>query len=215
MNGMTGFNPLQVQSAVDRVMSSYNDLSQAVINETQQKFVTPMGQQWACTEAQQWFEQFKTTINSIETQITNVFESVISSMNSAGAAWAQRTGGTSFVQKSFSPFGTQVNTEAIQENINGVRGIDKAQATETVKTLKVVAQHASDALAAAKQAVSSSGFIGGDQEATLIASLEKIKTNIDSTLEQLSTSATTAIQNTVTSYGDQEGKISSSFAGGE
>ena len=211
---LTGFDPGVVNSSINQVNAAYRDLMQAIVTGTQSKFINPMGNQWACKEAQTWFGEFTNVINELANGCNQTFESVVNTMNEAARAWAQTTGGTEYTSISFSPIGTKVNADPIKENLGGVRGVDRENANSTVSNLSGVAQSASSALASAKSAVASCGFMGGHQAESLIEALNQIGNNINQAVNETSSAAKTAITNTVATYGDQATSVSNAFNGG-
>ena len=132
-------------------------------------------------------------------------------MNSAAQAWAERTE-SSYATVSFARSNGKVNVDEIQENINGVRGVDEANANQVASTsLQQVAQAASSALQQARSAVNECGFIGGAQAANLQNSLEAIRQKINEITTELSNQTKNAISSTVTAYGDIRGKVENAF----
>jgi len=105
-----------------------------------------------------------------------------------------------------------MDTSVIRENIGGVRGIDLSSATTVANQLTSIADSAKSALTSAQQAVQNCGFIGGNQASNLINSLGVIKTKIDNATQEISNQSKTAINNTVESYSDTEGKVSQAFS---
>lgn len=211
---LTGFDPGVVNSSINQVNAAYRDLMQALVTSTQSKFIDPMGNQWACKEAQTWFQSFTEVINELANGCTQTFESVVNTMNEAGQAWAQTTGGTEYSSISFNPAMIKCNADSIKENIGGVRGVDKENANQTVSSLSAVTQSCNSALSSAKSAVSSCGFMGGNQAESLISALNQIGQNISEAVGETSSAAKTAISNTVTAYGDQATNIANAFNGG-
>lgn len=210
---MTGFDPALVSSSIRSVNSAYNDLMRALIDDTQNKFVNPMATYWACNSAQKFFtEALEPSVSSQSNSINTIFESVVAAMNDAARAWAEQTE-TTYTSISFVPNTAKVDISGIQENINGVRGIDKANATSTISSLSLIQSNIENALSSAKSAVSNCGFVGDAQAETLINSLESIKTNVSNATKELTSAVNTAIENTVSSYGDLAGKVADAFAG--
>ena len=209
---LTGFDPSIVSTSINSVKTAYSDLIRALQNDTQTKFVGGMKDNWACNEAQKFFrESFKPSIDELIKGSDDVFESVVNSMNSAAQAWAERTE-SSYSNVPFTRSNGKVNIDAIQENINGVRGVDEANANQIANTtLQQVAQAASSALQQAKSAVQNCGFIGGAQASNLSNSLETIRTRINEATNELSTQTKSAISSTVTAYGDIRGKVENAF----
>lgn len=210
---MTGFDPEIVSSSIKGVISAYNSLSDALITQMQTSFVNAMATKWACKNAQNFFTtSFKPSVDSLITQSNTLFTSVVSAMNSSAIAWATATEST-YSPISFETNNTLMDIEGIQESINGVRGIDLEGTPEVVNTLKTIAGNAESALESAVGAVQSCGFIGGDQAANLIASLNTIKSNVNSAVSEITSTVKTAIDQTVTAYGNTKGQIEQAFNG--
>ena len=210
---LTGFDPAQVNSSINSVNAAYRELMEAVITATQTKFIDQMANQWACKEAQVWFESFTNVINELAAGCTRTFGSVVSTMNEAAQHWAEETGGTEYQSISFSPALLKCNSDGIKENIGGVRGVDKEHATDTVSKLTSIETACNNALNNAKKAVLTCGFMGGNQAESLKASLDQIGVNVAKAVTDTSSAAKTAINNTVTAYGDQAANISNAFSG--
>lgn len=212
---MTGFDPTLVNSSINSVMAAYNDLMRALINDTQSKFVNPMAMYWACTNAQKFFtEALEPAISSQSNGINTIFQSVVDSMNDAARAWATQTE-TSYSPVTFTPNTSKVDVTGIRENINGVRGIDKTNASTTVSTLTTIKASIDTALDKAKQAVANCGFVGDGQADSLIGSLNRIQTNISNSIAEMTEAVNTAIESTVSVYGDTAGKVATAFSGAQ
>ncbi len=210
---MTGFDPALVSNSINSVNNSYNELMRALVNDTQNKFVNPMAMYWACNSAQKFFnDAFLSAMTELTNGVNVTFESVVTTMNEAANAWAQQTE-TSYSPISFSANPSKIDVSGVQENINGIRGVDKANATSTVAVLSTIEASVDSALDSAKQAVANCGFVGDAQAESLISSLEKIRTNISTATKELTSAVNSAIENTVSAYGDLAGKISEAFTG--
>lgn len=209
---LTGFDPDLVSSSISNVQSAYNDLIQAIGTEMQTRFVNGMEDKWACNEAQKFFQNFKGVMDPIITESNNTFQSVVDSMNSAASNWASQTG-TSWGGKQFSRIEKQMDVSGIKENLNGVRGVDIGAAPGVAQQLPSIANSAINALSQAQQAVQNCGFVGGNQEASLIASLGKIKSGIESAVNEITDACSNAINVTAEKYGTLETNVSNAFSG--
>lgn len=209
---LTGFDPQLVYSSIARVQSAYDSLMQALISDTQSKFVNPMGDAWACNDAMQFFASAQTAFNAQITGATQVFTTVVEAMNSAARAWANSTK-SEYGERNFSPNNGKVDVSCIKENIGGVRGIDEGPANSAISQLAVIKSAADSALDQAANAVSNCGFVGGSQESNLINSLNKIKSSISTSFGELTDAAKTAMDATVQTYGTIESNVSNAFAG--
>lgn len=208
---MTGFDPEIVNQAIGNVKKAYEELIGVLGDRMQTEFVGGMQDKWACNQAQKFFTNaFKPAIDNVIQSSNSTFESVVSSMNSAGQAWASQTE-SSYSPQSFSPLTKTIDASVIMENIGGVRGIDKDSASTVAAKLPSLAQEANSALSSAQAAVQNSGFIGGSQQANLVNSLGEIKTKIDEVVNNITNETKTAVEQTIEAYGDTEGRVSQAF----
>ena len=208
---MTGFEPDVVNTAIKNVQAAYEELINVLGTRMQNEFVGGMQDKWACTQAQKFFtDSFKPAVDSIIQSSTSTFDSVVSSMGSAGVAWANQTE-TSYTPPAFSPISKQIDAGVIVENIGGVRGIDKDLASGVAAKLPGLATDAQTALTNAQTAVQNSGFLGGNQQANLVSSLATIKTKIDNVVTTITNESKNAVDQTIEAYGDTEGRISEAF----
>lgn len=210
---LTGFDPEVVSTSINKVISAYNELLTQIGDKMQSDFVDGMADKWACKQAQTFFTSaFKPTVDELIRGVNETFQSVVDAMNSAASAWAQSTDST-YSPVSFSVRQITMNTDGIMENINGVRGIDFQLSSPVSAKLPIINSNAKEALNKAKSAVQGCGFIGGNQEEYLLQSLETIKTNIDNATTTITDQSKKAIDDTLSSYTDVEGKISEAFSG--
>ena len=210
---LTGFDPQLVSSSINKVINAYNELINQIGDKMQSDFVNGMADKWACKQAQTFFNSgFKPTVDELIRGTNVTFGSVVDAMNSAATAWAQSTD-SSYSPVSFSVRNVTMNTDNIMENINGVRGIDFQLASSVSAKLPVINSNAKEALNSAKTAVQGCGFIGGNQEEYLLQSLESIKTNIDNATTTITDQSKKAIDDTLATYTDVEGKVSQAFQG--
>lgn len=211
---MTGFDPSLVTNSINKVESAYSELMQALYSDMQNNFVDTMAQYWACNLAQRYFRDFvKPDVDNALKDSFARFESVVSSMNEAAARWAQDTE-SEWAPMSFQGELKTISVDSIQENINGVRGVDEANANTTATELQKIAQNSNTALEAAKSAVNNCGFVGRDMEVTLIQSLDKIKNIIDSFVTEITNGIRNEINETVEAYGTLATKVEDAFSGG-
>lgn len=211
--GLSGFDPNLVNQSINSVQKAYNNLIQALGDDMQTKFIGGMEDKWACNDAQQFFNNnFKPSIDSLLSESTRIFESVVNTMGEAGEAWAEQTK-SSYSAPGFSAIPKTMDTSTILENINGVRGVDAKSAKTVAKQLSDIAESANTALTSAQQAVQNCGFVGGSQEANLIDSLGQIKNNINTTTQELTSTVKNRIDATADAYKKTEGTIAAAFAG--
>lgn len=209
---LTGFDPDLVNGSINNVKSAYENLIQVLGDDMQNQFVVGMSDKWACTDAQNFFNNnFKPAIDNLIQGATTIFESVVNSMNSAGQAWASQTE-SAYAPVSFAAINKSIDTSSIRENIAGVRGVDLSAATTVAGKLSSIATSANSALTSAQQAVQNCGFVGGSMESNLVSALGVIKSKIDTATEELFTETKSAVDATVQRYGNQEGKVSEAFS---
>ncbi len=215
MASLTGFDPDVVYASINRVKSAYEHLLRAIGDDMQTQFIGGMSDKWACNQAQGFFnDAFKPAIDGIIQGSNVTFESVVNSMNSAARRWASNTE-SSYSSVSFSTINKTMDTSGILENIGGVRGIDLENTDSVVAKLPEIAEDAKSALTEAKQAVVSCGFLdyGNVQADNLANSLEQIKNRIDNVVQDITNESKTAINNTLTQYGNTKGAVAEAFSG--
>lgn len=208
---LTGFNPTTVRTSMNSVQKAYNDLLKSLGTDMQTQFVNGMADKWACNNAQKFFtEGFKPAVDGLIKDSNKTFKSVIDAMNSGANAWAKQTG-SEWSKISFSQIDKSMDVSGIKENINGVRGVDAASANTVAAKLPNIANEAKSALTAAENAVKDCGFIGGSTASNLVASLRKIKTNIDNATQKITEQSKKAINQTVTDYSSLEKNVANAF----
>lgn len=214
---LTGFNPEAVNSSVTAVNTAYNELMNTLYTGVQKNFVEAMADKWAAPQAVNAMAEIVNVMNGLcysgGDSINTIFESVVSSMNSAATAWADQTG-AGYNAVAYNEFGQRFDSGSIQEKgPNNVIGIDLEAAQQVAATLPAVADSVVSALNSAKNAVSASGFIGADQQQALDSSLEEIKGNVSTAFNTIAETAKKAIDSTVAEYGNTGGRVAQAFAG--
>lgn len=212
---MVGYDPEVVNQAIRNVKSAYESLINVLGDRMQNEFVGGMEDKWAAPQAQRFFQDsFKPAIDSIIQSSTSTFESVVSSMNSAGQAWASQTE-SSYSPQTFSPITKTIDVGGIRREINlgdkKLIGIDKDLAVTVADKLPSLATDAKQALSDAQSAVQNSGFVGENQQENLVNSLGQIKTKIDEVVNNITNETKTAIVQTVENYGDTGGEVANAF----
>jgi len=210
--GFTGFDSAKVNVALNAIHESYSDLHNAIKTDLQNGFIEGMSTKWACPQAQTFFAnavkpQFDELLLTINTNYAVIDEAI----NASAKSWAIQTG-AEWTTNTATPINTSVDVTIIQESINGERGIDKEAALVEVEKLSTFAANAETALDNAKQGVIDCGLLGGQQASNLQDALDKNKSIISTYVEEVKNALNTAINDTVTAYGDTAGKISSNFA---
>lgn len=208
---MTGYNPQVVSNSINSVKNAYKAYNDAMNTGIQTRFVNAMESVWACEQAQNFFRNaYKPAIDELYNSVEASLASVVNTMNSAARDWAVST------ESDFSPINHEQipnasNVDGIKLDLSGVKGIDLEAANSTVAQLQAIKAEAETALEAAKSAVAECGFVGGDQQASIDASLAKIKTDGANFVEKITTAVKNAIDNTVSSYGQLEKNVSNAF----
>lgn len=210
---MTGFDPQVVNQAIGGVKNAYSKMAQDLSTDVQNQFVNTMEQVWCSPEGIEFMQnKFQPVMKNLNTSIDQTFESVVNSMNSAGQAWAQTTGGAEYSPQTFESTMQNIDVSGMRNAApDGTVGIDKELAQQYAQKFQALITQAIDALTEARNSVTNSGFVGGEQEANLNNSLETIKTNMQNSASQLSTEVANYINKTVENYSDTEGKISAAF----
>lgn len=207
---LTGFDPEVVSTSIGNVNTAYESLMTAMHTNVN-TFVSDMGTMWACQKAIDFFATFKEVADSNLKGAFDTFQNVVDAMNSAARAWATSCD-TAYSNKDFVASVAQtIDVSPIKENIDGVRGIDVENTETKVSDLNTILTDVSTALGDAKTAVTTCGFVGGDQASSLSSSLDTIKSKLEDVVEQFKLDVETAIDDTVAAYGDTAGKISDAF----
>jgi len=207
----SGFNPTLVRTSITAVNTAHSDLMNCIGTKMQSNFVAPMGTAWYCNHAQDFFAGFKTAMDDLITKSDSTFQSVVDTMNQAADNWAKGTK-TTFAKVPFKNFTKKIEVEGvILENLNDERGIDPSAATSNLSKLTTLATEADSALTKATNAVKNCGFLGGDQAANLVNSLNDIKTKVKEAFGSINSEAKTNIEETIKDYGTIETTNAGSF----
>ena len=214
---ITGFNPQTVTEAVSKVNAQYAELMNTIYNGVQKTFIEGMADKWASAQAQSFFAAAAQRMNGLcysdAENVNEIFQSVADAMNTAAMAWADAQN-ESYTPVAFNPIVQTFNSDSIQENIGGVRGIDLENATQVANTLTTsTLESVSNALDAARNAVAESGFVGGNQQESINGSLDEIKANVTKALNEIAEELKASIAETVNTYGDVAGQVAQAFAG--
>ena len=213
-----GFIPEMVNQAINNINEAYNNYAKTIGSTLNTKFIGLCAQNWFSNNAKSFFDSSVTpAVNELKSQVDNVFESVASSMNSAGNMWASQTG-NSFSQVAFDQSAEAVDTSEIQTaGPGGFVGIMPNTESEAQSALNSIMQEVETYLENAAQAVSSSdvsGFSGGGGQAEALASaLNTIKSNIQSTTQELSDQLYNYLSQEETASEEVAAKITQAFSG--
>ncbi len=207
-----GWNPSEATASIKAVQSAYGDLMKVLIFDMQSQFVSPMGDYWACQEAVDFFGNFETAINSIIRGANKTCGSIISSMNSAASSWAQSQKET-WASIYFAAVEGQISVDMIKTEINGDKGVDDTNASSTVGKLATLKSAADGHLTKLSSAVDNCGFLGGGQAEALKSSVNKIKSDLDKAIGELTDAANKGITATVEAYGSLATNVQNAFHG--
>ncbi len=209
-----GFDPGRTRDLLMSSKTLYSSFTQELYRCVQHEFVEGMSDKWACSEAQEFFnDSFKPAIDSLFKGITEVFSSIFQTVNSAGEVWNATVseGKSIYTKVPFEENTPTVDVSAIQENINGIRGIDMMDAVSVANKLQNMRTIANDKLGQLRSFVSEEAFIGGEQQANLLSSILTIQNKISNATAELGEQTETLIGNTVAKYENTAGKIASAF----
>ena len=216
---MTGFNPTLVAQSINSVNEAYNTLMQALYTKTQTEFVNEMGEAWACSNAQTYFNNvFKPGVDQLLNEAYYNFNVTVNVMNAEAARWAQAVDfGWSNV--AFAGERKELDVSCIKENINDERGIIETTANGAVDKLPAIASASEEALDSARAAVENCGFLdpGEAQVQALINALTALKASTAQVITESTTAARNAIAATIEEYGSlakQNADTSSNMASG-
>ena len=210
----TGYDPNVVRTAITNIGNSYDALIDALVTKNQTNFVQAMGSVWACEQAKQFFRAYQIDIATLVLEVNKVYNSIVSAMNGAAMTLAS-TSGSTWSNQEITISGASIDLSPIKEDINGVKGIDLANATTTLEQLDTILTDVTSALESTLTAISNSGFVGGDMESSLKSSITNIKTSIEAAFSQIKTAANTAINDTISKYSTDASNISTAFSGGQ
>ena len=208
----SGFNPTLVTTAIGGVKKSQASLMRTIVDGVNNQFISPMSNAWACKEAQDFFKEFKTSMDDLVTKADSTFQSVVDTMNQGGVNWANETGNSgAFAKVPYTNYTGRISVDSIKENIGDVRGVDPAAARTAIAAFSALSMNADAALSTAVNAVANSGFLGGDQQANLTASLNSIKKDVKETFDSYTNQTKDYIEKAIEKYGEMESKTSETF----
>lgn len=210
----TGYDPNVVRTAITNIGNSYDALIDALVTKNQTNFVQAMGSVWASEQAKEFFRAYQIDIARLVLEVNKVYDSIASAMNSAAMTLAS-TSGSTWANVEIAIKGASIDLSPIKEDINGVKGIDLANATTTLEQLDTILTDVTSALESTLSAISDSGFVGGNMESSLKSSITNVKTSIEAAFSQIKTAANTAINDTISKYSTDASNISTAFSGGQ
>lgn len=213
MNNVYGFNADLIRQSIGKLNSAYEELTNALYGEMQNKFINQMSREWACEYSQRFFNaSLKPSIDQLLGDSFVIFQSVSNAMDNAAASWAQQTG-SAYSRVGFNYTRRAVDVSMIMLNFaDGSKGITASASQTANASLTAVSASCDAALARAVAAVQTSGFIGGNQANDLISALNKIKTNINNSFELIKSETNSAISNTVRDYTVLASSVETNFS---
>ena len=208
----SGFNPTAVTNSINGVKKAQGALMRTLVDAVNNQFISPMSNAWACQEAQEFFREFKNSMDDLVQKADSTFQSVVDTMNQGGTNWAAETGNSgSFVKVPYTNYTGRISVDSIKENIDDVRGVDPAAASSAIATFSALSTNADGALSLAVNAVADCGFLGGSQQANLTASLNSIKKDVKDTFDSYSNQTKDYVEKTIQKYGQMESKTAETF----
>ena len=208
-----GFNPSVVTNSINQVKNAYRAYMDAMNTGIQNRFVKPMESVWAAQDAYDFFNNnYKPAIDGLYNAVEASLSSVVEVMSKEAANWAATTGNAAtFTTIAHESIPNASNVDGIQKEIGGNIFIDENQANSISAVLPQLGSEAETALNQAVQAVATCGFLGGQQQSSLTASLTKIKNDAKNIVDSLVHGAEQGIKNTVSAYNTQATNASSSM----
>ena len=207
---VTGFNPEDVISSINKVNDAYQELDNALYGKTQNNFVEKMVSAWGSDVAQQFFFRggdrfssiFQDRINGIIKGSYDTFQSVVETMNQAAINWANLTG-AQWSSMSFSGQLNEVDATCIKDRLpSGGVGVVEELIPDALSELPIIVSESEAALDTAVNAVNNAGFLdkASNQAAALISSLEKIKQEISEVITEETNSINKVIEDEVVEH---------------
>lgn len=219
-----GFEPEVVVEAYRNVSDAYDRLQEAYYSKMQSSFIDAMADKWASPKAQEFFFKgsdgttVKAVMEDLITRTQSTFETVFGAIDSAAKKWSLDTGALYSNAKAGAlqlVSSKQLNFDVILADIQGKVGVDKESAVSTAQSgLTNVKTDIVSALQSAVDAVNRSGFIGGDQQESLIESLKTIADSVEKNFEELENGCVNAISATVDLHGQIASAVANAFSGG-
>ena len=208
MSNLTGFNPQVVTQALSYVHTAYNDVVHAFGVQMQKDVVGFMSDKWACNLAIEAFGEIKKDVDGLMVNVDNIFSSIVDSMNSAAARWAEQTKTSWSGGSKLSPYNLKLDISSIHENIGGVRGIDEDDTPGVYDNLSNIQEQSLSALDKAVDAVAASGFFDNTdmQQSSLDSSLNTIRNNINTAVTNVTSSLQQYIAQTLADFGNSKVK---------
>lgn len=199
------FNAEVVSACARNVNNSYAHLRRALGDTMQNSFVAPMANEWAAKNAQDYFrDRVKPTVDDLVTKVSNIFNSVVSTVDQEGRNWANESGdGAVYATVAFEEQSNTIDTSVIQENIGGERGINIPGAPNVCNSgLSTVMSEVNSSLSELVSAASNSGFSNANVQSSLDGAANNIRTNVENAIDQMKQAISSYIDATSTEYGN-------------
>ena len=213
-NSRLGTNFEEITACLQTIQTSINEFDECIPGRVQKDVIEPMSSDWADERAVRVFGIFGDTMNELLTNVHNVFNSIGQSINSAATAWAS-SHEASFSRVDLNVPDSKLDVSPIKTDINGDRGVIIESAQSSISKLTQISASALGDLENIARAAASSGFLGGGQGEQLKATLDNIKTKINSAINEIYTTAMDEMQKTWEEYGQVGQQVKSAFEGTE
>ena len=208
----SGFNSTKVTAAINGINKAHASLMRVLVDGVNNQVVTPMSNAWACQNAVDFFQEFKTRMDELVQKSDSTLQSVVDTLNQAGINWAAKTGNEgAFSKIPFTNYSGRISVDSIKENINDDRGADPAATRSTLAVFQALTMNADSSLTLVANAVRECGFLGGAQQANLTASINTIKKDIKETFDSLLSQSKEKINESIEQYGELEAKTAETF----
>lgn len=211
-----GFNAEVVSACARNVNNSYAHLRRGLGDTMQNSFIAPMANEWAAKNAQDYFrDRVKPTVDDLVKNVSNIFNSVVSTIDQEGRNWANSSGdGAVYAPVAFEEQSNTIDTSVIQENIGGERGVNIPAAPNVCNSgLAAVMSEVEGALSELVSAASNSGFSNTNVQSALDGSANSIRNNVQNAIESMKQSITSYIDATSSEYGDLAAGSASRLSG--
>ena len=210
---ITGTNASEIAASLNKIQAAYENLMAALHDRMQAEFIDQLGEQWACEDAQDYFNNtVKPTMDDMLSASYKTFQNIVETMNSWGASWSQlHKSNWSNIQ--FNGLLKTVDVSCIKLDINGGKGIDEEEANATAANLTSIESDVNSAVSEAESAVHECGFLdpGVMMESNLISSLNTIKSKFEEAIAEVREGFKTHVNKTVELHGQTKFKNADAF----
>lgn len=212
---VTGYNCEQVNALRDVINATAQRAGEGIVERLHSEIIVPMSTVWYAPEAVNFFEGFAETVKSSGQYITSAFDSFRGAVQSAGANWAENTGGQAPTLAAIDSIELNLNVSDIQSENAGNVTIEENQATVIASNLnQVEAGIKSDLEGLARNLNAETAFIGHGQSDALQECFVRISGEIHKIFKYLTegdSSLQKQINNAVKKYQDVSSGIANAF----